>query len=140
MCLPRLCCGRGRREGAVYVQPGILRQSGWLLMTPISVTCWILACGSSSERGCRGNPVAGCGLALSRSGRRPGPPPLCWCRGTRRGSIDRSQPWRHFVGGWMVILCYGLQQDVLFFHTLPQSGSVERGLLLIGPKGAGKSR
>ena len=55
-----------------------------------------------------------------------------------QGLIDRSQPWQAFVGGCMVNRVLRLQQDVLFFHAA-SVGVGERGLLLIGPKGAGKS-
>ena len=55
-----------------------------------------------------------------------------------QGIIDRSQPWQAFVGACMVNRVLRLQQDVLFFHAA-SVGVGERGLLLIGPKGAGKS-
>ena len=52
--------------------------------------------------------------------------------------VDRRQPWRAFIGSCAVNRILRLQREVLFFHAA-SIGIDDVGILLTGPKGAGKS-
>ena len=56
----------------------------------------------------------------------------------RRLLVQRGTPWQSFVGSLAVNRVLRLQRDVLFFHAAA-AGIGGRGLLIVGPKGSGKT-
>lgn len=56
----------------------------------------------------------------------------------RRLLVQRGAPWQSFVGSLAVNRVLRLQRDVLFFHAAA-AGIGGRGVLIVGPKGSGKT-
>jgi hypothetical protein len=68
----------------------------------------------------------------------PGPPPAALALAERFVLADRGASWQRFVGNFAVNRVLRLQKDIVFFHAAAVVVGT-RGVLLIGPKGAGKT-
>lgn len=55
-----------------------------------------------------------------------------------RAVVDLTQPWQSFVANYAVNRLLRRQRDVLFFHA-SSVAIAGRGVMLVGPKGAGKT-
>jgi hypothetical protein len=66
----------------------------------------------------------------------PGEPQIALC--ANLAVVDRRQAWQPFMASYAMNRVLRLQREVLFFHAA-SIGIAGRGVLIVGPKGAGKT-
>jgi hypothetical protein len=66
----------------------------------------------------------------------PGDPQIALCADL--AVVDRRQAWQPFIGNYAINRVLRLQREVLFFHAA-SIGIAGRGVLIVGPRGSGKT-